>query len=329
MFVVVKTRELSQMCSLLKFSKYQTFIVVLILPVLHWNTRATTTHIATDASKLPKSCLVYMGILSRPSSKEARDILREYIQPLQATWLHYRFFIGRTRQLDMKEETDLFVVNRYIDYNSILLLSYAVIKQGFLDTQCKFIMKTDDDSFVNLIQLKEILTKIDETKPDAKLYLGDRRKKSRVILDPSHKYHNLPFYAATNLTRYPSFMAGLGYILSRSLAEEVVAMDQSKLLVTPLEDVTVGYWLSKIPHEQVHLRGMYPHLYKLIKREARIDDNPDGYRKIYKPTIGTCDKAPLMVVHGLSPVELKYFVSRHMFCEREKMLKHPKHQYEE
>ena len=116
----------------------------------------------------------------------------------------------------------------------------------------QFLLKADDDVFVNPYRLMDYLGNPDT--PKSKLYLGYVRQNRRP--------HRSGKYAVPveeyNKTRYPDFCSGLGYVLSSDLVLKVVQMFDAKKHLK-LEDVYIGTLMERLGVTDVrHHQGFRP-----------------------------------------------------------------------
>ncbi|XP_006821575.1 beta-1,3-galactosyltransferase 5-like [Saccoglossus kowalevskii] len=102
-----------------------------------------------------------------------------------------------------------------------------------------YILKTDDDVFVNYDSLMRVLI----SKPRTKLALGQVSQNSTVIRSPMSKW-NTQFDSYPDPV-YPPYLVGTGYVLSRDVVEKVRDIAPS-LIYLNWEDVFVGICLRKI-----------------------------------------------------------------------------------
>ena len=115
----------------------------------------------------------------------------------------------------------------------------------------QFVMKTDDDVFVNPYRLMDYLESPDTLK--ANLYLGYVRR--------NRKPHREGKYAVSveeyNKTKFPDYCGGVGYVLSTDLVLKMVQLFDPKPL--KLEDVYTGTLVEKLGVTDVrHHQGFRP-----------------------------------------------------------------------
>ena len=65
-----------------------------------------------------------------------------------------------------------------------------------------------------------------------------------MLLQPGHKWNNILFHNHTGLKMYPNYMMGGGYVLSGDVVTTLINIHRRmKLIFTPIEDATLGFWL--------------------------------------------------------------------------------------
>lgn len=106
---------------------------------------------------------------------------------------------------------------------------------------CKpsYVLKTDDDCFVNVPLLLQFLSKYNPV-PD-KLYVGKIRWSAPVIRDPNSRW----YVSKTEYPkqRYSPYAIGAGYIFSYDVLEKLVHFSD-KIHIFPNEDAFVGTVLN-------------------------------------------------------------------------------------
>ena len=137
----------------------------------------------------------------------------------------------------------------------------------------QFVMKTDDDVFVNPYRLMDYLGNPDT--PKTKLFLGYVRRK--VV--PLRQGRNGVSVEEYNKNIYPDFCGGVGYVLSSDLVLKMVQIFDAKKPLK-LEDVYIGTLVERLGVKDVrHHQGFRPWHYGPCKyfsntiayHEASID----------------------------------------------------------
>ena len=83
----------------------------------------------------------------------------------------------------------------------------------YVKSLCRFILKTDDDAFVNVPVFVQQLRLLCES-PDCRrerLYMGKQCRRGQVILSPGHKWNNGIYYNHTG--RHFSYLSSLMMML--------------------------------------------------------------------------------------------------------------------
>ena len=201
--------------------------------------------VATAPDHVDRRCVIRKTWASDPSMKtrwktvflvgKAKDSIQE--EHLEAEKLMYNDLIrGAQREtyqnLTLKTQMGLEWAAKYCDF--------------------QFVMKTDDDVFVNPYRLMDYLGSSDTFK--TKLYLGYVRRNGIP--------HRQGKYAVSveeyNKTRYPDFCGGVGIVLSADLVLKMVELFDAKKPLK-LEDVYIGTLAERLGVTDVrHHQGFRP-----------------------------------------------------------------------
>lgn len=155
--------------------------------------------------------LIIYFVTSAPQNRKNRKIIRE-------TWgklLRPKpiFFLGTTNDsLDMQlavNEAYIYqdvVIENFIDsYNNLTLKTGFMLKHFMeLCPTAKFLMKTDDDMFVNTKLIKELLT-------DESLLIGKVIAGSKPFRTPISKWYTPEWLYKGEY--FPTYLSGTGYII--------------------------------------------------------------------------------------------------------------------
>lgn len=251
---------------------------------------------------------LFVGVLSKGSNKHARIAIRESWGNVKATRNVIVSFILSSNDMsrdvlsEIAEHRDIVVADEYIEYKTILRKTLKVFEAATSLYRPAFVMKTDDDSFVNPFALTHILrTKHCSSPPfcmNEKLYLGYQWAHAPVRLNPQDKFANIEFTTQTGLKEYPYYNDGAGYVLSGTIVRALVDMNLCcGLKFSSMEDAMVGAWLMPIAGI-VHAH---------IPRIHTLESFRDTETKLaaYEQTI--CDLSEsAVIVHKASPKQIQY-----------------------
>ena len=176
----------------------------------------------------------------------------------------------------------------------------------------KYVLKTDDDAFVNVPPSVSLLRSYCET-PDCsaeRLYVGRMIQESEVLLQPGHKWNNDVFYNHTGLRTYPKYAMGGGYVLSGDVARTLIGVNRAqRLKFTPIEDATLGFWLMAMDLRHVDHERFYTWAAACCFETLEHDDtdpNPPRVKVMGAVTEDLCSDTPWLVLHKIdSPTKMR------------------------
>ena len=112
-----------------------------------------------------------------------------------------------TKEVD--QHGDIVFVDHKTNYKSILFKTYYVLEYAVSNYDVKFVLKTDDDAFINIEPLMNQLHLLCITKDctNERIYMGRMAKESEVLLQPGHKWNNIVFHNHTGTERSLTLLA--------------------------------------------------------------------------------------------------------------------------
>lgn len=138
--------------------------------------------IAAKAEEARK-CDVFLGIISRPEAREAREAMRQtWLQPIiqqqnEMSGVQYKFFVGRPAgagpswrgTADEDDVVSLPFIDTY--YNLSVKTAHVLRWPETHDLGCRWVVKVDDDVYVHVPALLRTLSSLPD--PDWPVYAGE------------------------------------------------------------------------------------------------------------------------------------------------------------
>jgi len=193
---------------------------------------------------------LFIGVMSGPDNRLKRDaVRRSWFQDPNVTPgnVEVAFFIGQSGNplIDSKVKVeagtfnDIIIIDLKEDYYSITHKTLAIITHMATRTNAKYLMKCDDDTYVRIDRILELL----DNHSGGNLYMGKISYRSPPIRDKASKWYVSEAQFPGSV--YPPFAHGPGYVMSRGLALNIQAEDaEGHLQPFSLEDVCVAMWVD-------------------------------------------------------------------------------------
>ncbi|XP_034707679.1 beta-1,3-galactosyltransferase GALT1-like isoform X1 [Vitis riparia] len=196
---------------------------------------------------------LFIGVFSTANNFKRRMAVRR-------TWMQYlavrsgavavRFFVGLHKNQMVNEELwkevqtygDIQLMP-FVDYYSLITWkTIAICIFGTEAVSAKYVMKTDDDSFV---RVDEVLASLKRTKVTHGLLYGLINSDARPHRSPDSKWYISPEEWAGET--YPPWAHGPGYVVSNDIAKTVYKRHkEGRLKMFKLEDVAMGIWIAEM-----------------------------------------------------------------------------------
>ena len=230
---------------------------------------------------------LYIGHLSSsgPKAYSLRQGLRKIYQRQRpgvnagtnADWFVTRFVLVRGERTDEtgfspedSHSSDMLYVPGRVGYQFLLPKVVGMLQDAVRHfPTIKWVAKMDDDSVVLVRHMARALWHACPGGRHCPLYWGCLRSEGEVITEPKHKWAAIDYKNHTRLRHFPPYMFGAGYVLSRDVAAQLIAMDTGIGLVKHLsmEDATVGMWLLPL---QVRRSSHCPRFVNTFQRDAPL-----------------------------------------------------------
>ncbi|XP_073134152.1 beta-1,3-galactosyltransferase GALT1-like [Henckelia pumila] len=204
---------------------------------------------------------LFIGVLSTANNLRRRMAVRR-------TWMQYpavrtgqvavRFFVGLNKNHTVNKELwdeartyeDIQVMPFIDNYSLITWKTIAICIYGTQVVSAKFIMKTDDDSFV---RVDEVLNSLDRINVTHGLLYGLIYSDLEPHREPDSKWYTT--LEEWPHDKYPPWASGPGYVVSKDIAEAVSKKHrEGQLKMFKLEDVAMGIWILDMKNKGLQVR---------------------------------------------------------------------------
>ncbi|XP_046681951.1 beta-1,3-galactosyltransferase 1-like isoform X2 [Homalodisca vitripennis] len=189
----------------------------------------------------PPDLLLVVIVCSAPANFEQRTAIRDTWASLADHSARVAFLLGEsdnaTVQAKIQDETSMYediIQEGFTDtYNNLTIKSVMMLKWVQQNCPAQFLMKSDDDIYLNLPALTKALRPVAERK---NILVGSLICKARPIQDSTNKWYTPQYLFSEPF--YPNYLSGTGYVMS----QDVVPKLYKAALKTPiihLEDVYI------------------------------------------------------------------------------------------
>jgi beta-1,3-galactosyltransferase 1 len=199
-------------------------------------------------------------VCSATGNDRERNVIRETWaqKALTPDNVKVLFLVGRnlndSLQATLAKESQIYgdlIQENFIDtYANLTIKSLMLLK--WFTTSCQhvpYVMKTDDDMFVNLNRLSELVAR---NKPGQPTLIGALICGAVPIRDPYNKWYVPEYMYHKKL--YPNYLSGTGYLMGNVTAQKLLKASVSNLIFH-LEDIYLTGILAAAvdikPHDDV------------------------------------------------------------------------------
>ena len=246
------------------------------------------------------SVSLFIFIYSLPANVKGRQMIRQ-------TWLDPSLFGGEVVQhvfllgqclssnrADVLEEAriynDIVVIDMRESFCSLTLK--GIVGLHFASSFCpnaKFVLKTDDDMFVNMFLLQSTLSAMVANKQTESIIMGHIWYHARVFRTGRYAVSRLQYPGKT----YPPFCSGSGFIMSMDVTKTLyqLAMQDPSGVLLHLDDPYITGVLAdraKLTHIQLH--GSY--LVSRTDYTDYLDEDLNRYLFLHIHDVDTVDVSP-------------------------------------
>lgn len=139
---------------------------------------------------------------------------------------------------------DMLFVDTVDIYRNLPIKLLLFHKWLFKNTHSGFVLKTDDDCFVNIDLVQKSLSELDERDDNRFIWWGNFRK--QWLVQKHGKWADFVYSADV----YPAFACGSGNVVNRKV-HEWIAKNADCLHVYQGEDVSMGIWMAALSPDRV------------------------------------------------------------------------------
>lgn len=210
----------------------------------------------------PPPLLLLIMVLSATQNFTMRRAIRETWGKALPPNTSVMYFVGKpdneTLMELLREEQathqDLVQEDFTESYNNLTIASILMLK--FIVHRCthaQYILKADDDLYLNVFKLHEVLLS-SKFPPDKLRLSGNVFKNGRVERNSNHKWYTPEYMFYEDV--YPNYLAGCAYIMSRKVASTLYHVSLSLPLLHHEDVFITGICAKAAGIEPLHLEGI-------------------------------------------------------------------------
>ncbi|XP_067039650.1 beta-1,3-galactosyltransferase 5-like isoform X2 [Acropora muricata] len=231
----------------------------------------------TSVPNCPSSLFLLIMVHSSPANLMDRESIRlswgREDNPInQGSWTNSDrswktvFLIGRSNSSrlnnlvnqEARVYKDIVIGDFHDTFRNLSLKTLLGLQWSLGHCQAKYIFKTDEDCFVNVLSLLEWLQDYHMTNGSTPLYAGNVQREMEVVRVETHRYYVSP--QDFNPYFFPPYASGGGYVFSGSLLPKL-AKASKRVPIIPVEDACLGLYMQDIGVNPVHNRRILPYIF--------------------------------------------------------------------
>lgn len=192
-------------------------------------------------------------------------------------------------KMESRKSRDLVIGDFPDSYENLYKKMLLSINWSLSNCPAKYILKTDEDCYVNIDILLSYLTDYDSAHGSEPLYTG-REAENKIERNPK-KRHYLPKEIYPSRRAYPPYISGGGYLFSGSLLKKLHRASKTSPLFA-VEDACFGSLMRNIGVKPKDNLRFMPFLYCYLLEMQEVYERP------------MCEFLGPIVMHGFSPLEM-------------------------
>ncbi|XP_078369127.1 UDP-GalNAc:beta-1,3-N-acetylgalactosaminyltransferase 1-like isoform X3 [Oculina patagonica] len=188
------------------------------------------------------------------------------------------FLVGQTNNSKLnnllRQEAQIhkdIVIGDFLDtYRNLSLKTLLGFQWSWRHCRPKYILKTDEDCYVNVLSLVQWLQDYHVANGSKPLYAGNIQRDMEVVRDKNHRYY--VSVMDMNKHKYPPYASGGGYVFSASLLPKLLTASR-QVPIIPVEDACVGLYMQYIGIKPMHNTRILPFVY-CDNKEMSLNERP-------------------------------------------------------
>lgn len=192
-------------------------------------------------------------------------------------------------KIESSKSRDLVIGDFMDSYENLYKKMLLSITWSLSNCPAKYILKTDDDCYVNMEILLSYLIDYDSVNGSKPLYTG-REAENEIERNPN-KQHYVSKEIYPSKEQYPPYISGGGYLFSGSLLKKLYKASQRSPLFA-VEDACFGSLMRYIGVKPTDNLRFLPFIYCYFSEQQEVLERP------------LCEFLGPIVMHGISPLEM-------------------------